>query len=497
MEIEYSRDLYHSYMIIREPESGEGEPYCLRMLRAEGLKGILPLERRIIDNCVQYYYDITSKQSISVLSARTALTCDRVRSLFLALLDGIEKAYDYLLNENDFLLTPETIYMELTSEKLYLCYLPGYHRDIKEQLCCLMEYIMNKVDYNDKEAVLLVYNLYATGKEEGYTFNQLLSVINAQPPPIRKTRSSQVIVGQESAEDPLKINSTEERRNPRDRINSLRMRDKVPEAIENIPVMMEKVTSEREVSCYPLKTYLYTAGLVLGAVLVIIICLSTKILYNTLGNRIDYTKLFGLSLCLFSAGGYILMRLWDKKNRTTRIVDLQEYIDPRMEAGNNTKAPIWSRKERLSTERDKSKTPEAVQGAAAIIHREVFLGGNKASTAETGEDNPTCLLNSLKQYHCQLKPLEEEKYETIHIASLPFFIGKIRKNVDYCIEKDVVSRYHAKITKEQEQYYLTDLNSTNGTFLNREALPTYQPRKLQPGDEISFANIKYQFLVEE
>jgi pSer/pThr/pTyr-binding forkhead associated (FHA) protein len=66
--------------------------------------------------------------------------------------------------------------------------------------------------------------------------------------------------------------------------------------------------------------------------------------------------------------------------------------------------------------------------------------------------------------------------------------------VDYCLEKDVVSRFHAKITKEQEQYYITDLNSTNGTFVNQEPLQTYQKKEIKLGDEIAFANIRYQFL---
>jgi pSer/pThr/pTyr-binding forkhead associated (FHA) protein len=66
--------------------------------------------------------------------------------------------------------------------------------------------------------------------------------------------------------------------------------------------------------------------------------------------------------------------------------------------------------------------------------------------------------------------------------------------VDYCLEKDVVSRFHAKITKEQEQYYITDLNSMNGTFVNQELLQIYQKKEIKFGDEIAFANIRYQFL---
>jgi preprotein translocase subunit SecY len=84
--------------------------------------------------------------------------------------------------------------------------------------------------------------------------------------------------------------------------------------------------------------------------------------------------------------------------------------------------------------------------------------------------------------------------ETIKIFHFPFFIGKLKKNVDYCLVNDVVSRYHTKITKEDDTFFIMDLNSTNGTFLNGEALPTYQKKELRLGDEIALANIKFLFI---
>ena len=48
-----------------------------------------------------------------------------------------------------------------------------------------------------------------------------------------------------------------------------------------------------------------------------------------------------------------------------------------------------------------------------------------------------------------------------------------------------VSRKHAKITFKDSQYYIEDLGSTNGTFLNRgRRLIPGVPQKLSEGDEI-------------
>jgi pSer/pThr/pTyr-binding forkhead associated (FHA) protein len=48
-----------------------------------------------------------------------------------------------------------------------------------------------------------------------------------------------------------------------------------------------------------------------------------------------------------------------------------------------------------------------------------------------------------------------------------------------------VSRRHARITCREGKYFLEDLGSTNGTFVNRgKRLPPGQPQLLQDGDEI-------------
>ena len=65
-----------------------------------------------------------------------------------------------------------------------------------------------------------------------------------------------------------------------------------------------------------------------------------------------------------------------------------------------------------------------------------------------------------------------------------FFLGKKKGEVDAVLEDLSVSRIHARITREGEDYYLEDLNSTNGTFKNGLRLQPYEKRRLDTGDEI-------------
>ena len=68
-------------------------------------------------------------------------------------------------------------------------------------------------------------------------------------------------------------------------------------------------------------------------------------------------------------------------------------------------------------------------------------------------------------------------------------LGKKKEEVDVVLEDSSVSRIHARITKEGSEYYLEDLNSTNGTFKNGLRLQPYERRKLDAGDEIKCGRV--------
>lgn len=62
------------------------------------------------------------------------------------------------------------------------------------------------------------------------------------------------------------------------------------------------------------------------------------------------------------------------------------------------------------------------------------------------------------------------------------------------ISLPTVSRIHAKIRKVDEEYYLSDLNSRNGTSVNGRLLKTGEEYKLQDEDQVEFAQARYIFL---
>lgn len=61
-------------------------------------------------------------------------------------------------------------------------------------------------------------------------------------------------------------------------------------------------------------------------------------------------------------------------------------------------------------------------------------------------------------------------------------------------DKGIASRNHAHIDRDGAYYLLTDLGSTNGTFLNGIRMRAHTPQRLRPGDRIKIGEVEMEFL---
>jgi len=531
IEAAYKKDLKNNYMVLEKAMYCDYTDFCVKMLERQEIDGLLSLEERLIDNKFLFYYDITGRQTIGNILEKSLLSVKDLKALCMEIIQTIEMAYEYLLSEDDFVLAPDFIYQDISSGKIFLCLYPGYGIDIKEQMSGLMEFLMNKVDYNDKEAVYLVYRLYAANKEEGYTFGHLKEVLFEKADfkkPVKK-----------AAVNDIKDEGMQEDKIP-DKIN---IAGNMGEA--GISVVMEKVEGEEEVDCYSLTTYILGAVAILAGIAVLAACIVFRIVYNSLGTRIDYSKLAGLLIILACLESYIMSKLFDKKRKITKIVRTREYIDPRLDYGSSY--PAYKDKDSkfiknisdqfTSVIREYKNKFKVARNSSLNSCDKIFVATDnslhksskdcrhtslkntdnlydKASfkpNMEADGSSPTCLLNyrmdeiALDNIAPQnegmlgnedmpiLKALDNINYKDIPVTHYPFFIGKLKQNMDFHLDSETVSRYHAKITKEGESFFITDLNSTNGTFINDELLQTYQKKEIKFGDIIAFANIKYRF----
>lgn len=75
-----------------------------------------------------------------------------------------------------------------------------------------------------------------------------------------------------------------------------------------------------------------------------------------------------------------------------------------------------------------------------------------------------------------------------------FLVGGENGQADGQLRAAGISRNHARITREENEYYIEDLNSRNGTYLNGTLLAYKQKCRMKPGDHLRFAREEYVFI---
>lgn len=83
-------------------------------------------------------------------------------------------------------------------------------------------------------------------------------------------------------------------------------------------------------------------------------------------------------------------------------------------------------------------------------------------------------------------------YEDLILEQSSVIIGNSSRAGAY-IDRNTVSHFHARIENKEETYYIEDLNSMNGTYLNGTALEYKKLYPLNVGDKVRFADVTYRF----
>lgn len=79
----------------------------------------------------------------------------------------------------------------------------------------------------------------------------------------------------------------------------------------------------------------------------------------------------------------------------------------------------------------------------------------------------------------------------VPMEQFPFTIGKGSAN--YIVANQTVSRLHATILRQGNEYFVRDEDSTNGTFLNGRKLNAGEPVKINDGDRLRMSNEEFTF----
>ena len=150
--------------------------------------------------------------------------------------------------------------------------------------------------------------------------------------------------------------------------------------------------------------------------------------------------------------------------------------------GTSEEAPRHSKTDIREWE-EKDKEPEAEE---ITWEKRIPWGGDTYTQILSNGGEQGGLI--LKELH----PVNGRQFR-IEKATRLTIIGQLKEQADLVLPSTAVSRVHASIEQRAGNWYLKDMNSRNGTWVNEQELYGEEEQELINGDQIRFADLIYQW----
>ena len=438
MHIEQIQSLGRQSLRIEDGEYVNGQnDFRELMLLHNRIEGILKFEIINENGKKIYEYSISGMESLKSFCEHHKIGIKELRNIFGKLLQSFCHGHEFMLLEDDYVVTPDTVYTD-GKERTEAAYYSGYGKKLREQLRIIAEFMMDYVDYHDDDAVLLVYSIYMKTKDESCTLDDLAALLGASGDTSLNMEKSVSLDGEElrNEVDP-EVDRSErslicirETGEPQVSFDAGKEAARMAEHAAFKEIIPDKTQESRRIAdlirSAPGRIKFMSLLIPFCAILIAVILAGLGVLTNITTGRPDTIKCFFVLL----AGGTIVLSL-EKR--------------------------MW--------------------GKFSTAVEESFR------TAREREDEATLLLcdDGMARYPFSLV---SDEYPTICAGKFPFFVGKDGKTSDYVLNRAGVSRYHLKIDRDGEIFTIADMASTNGTYLNGTRLEPYKAERVKRGDEV-------------
>lgn len=396
------RDMESCYLVIDE---GVELGFQQKMVLHNQIEGILQVEERRIDDRIQYYYHITNRISLREYVNRKSVTAEWIHFVFEEIILRLQKAKGYLLEQDNFVLTIDAIFLNEEGNSIELCFCEGYHTEVRSQMLGLIEFFMQTINYKDEKAVRLTYAVYKCLREDICSFDTMIHTMKDCMIENQREKYEQTAISQqrEFQQEPL--------------------------------FMQQELEMPTEVGNMYKTEKCFNIGLIILNLAFVIVCLKARLIFYQYSDKINVSRV--LVIIGVAVGINILInRFWNLMLQRNQV----EIVDSRL----------------------------------------------------YDEQGDTIVLSNPKMTCYELK--REGSNESIMLTKFPFKVGASKELVQGIAAYPGVSKQHIIFNNTDDGVWITDLDSTNGTFLNGELIEPKREYKINKGDKITLGSVTYQFL---
>ncbi|MDO5402770.1 MAG: DUF6382 domain-containing protein [Eubacteriales bacterium] len=444
--------------IVLEEEKNISEDYQIIMLGRNKIEHFLRFEIRIINGMSHIYYDISSKQQLTKLFEYGKLTMEDVKAVCRSLSEAVRQAHNYMLDIDRLVLSPEHMYADMSDRSIWFIYLPvETSKTFSEKLRKLFEYILEHFDHGcGKQEIVQLYELYQHILIGDYEPENLMLLFYQQ--------EEGLLQGEDRPENFVQPHTPVEEEL----------------TIDDVPAEIVIDESEEE------DKHALTVVRVLKAAMVLLMAYGIMSLLTPAYAFIKLTIVQAVILFLAAALAYcVLVRLGRRADVLRKIVRIPKEISYKIKASEMEK----NTEENADDEVKPIEKPEMEVKEQDITDNEQQLNHTMLLSDYIKTDSEKDMLTLTHWPEGGEKEMQRVK---IQPQNYPYIIGSMHKLSDYVIDKPFISKMHACIQKTDTSYYIEDLNSTNGTFLNDKRVIGRGEKPLESGDLLRLGMLSYK-----
>ena len=416
--------------------------YIVGMFAHNDIPAFVPVNFKSLNLENYFCYNMNGLIPINQSFEMNKLTADRIEAFLRSIIKAAKSMEEFLL-PFDRLITDEAYIYESLGKKDEFHWIYG----IESGSCTftrLFERLLDRVDYKDDSAVKMIYSLYQAAKEsegmQGVSTGGSLQRI--------REKAEEILSAPHMSLDmrARELIRAENERNSIKRLKGIETGtgDKViSKEIEGADSMARRYRAEAEIK-------------------------------KARSQRVDLEDTPKAKISLF------------KKRQNEEKSDKTMFVKSKLKK-------VWD-----YLNADIGSKPEKLVDLQAVGENELSYNVRevkqpKIEASDNADEATTLLTGAMisNGIYC-LKP-EDTNEDNILLTEFPFFIGKSGDKTHHTIEDSTVSRFHARIDREEEELWLTDLNSTNGTFLNGIRLMPFGRMRVNKGDSIVISRKRYEF----
>lgn len=528
LKLRYEHENNCNYLVLEE-KRGLANDYQVTMLNKNEIQHFLRFDIRLVNGVSYIYYDISSKQQLTKLFEYGKLNLDDVKAVCRSLSETARLAQNYMLDLDRILLEPRYMYMDMFDRSLWFIYLPAEEiREFSKGVRRLFEYILEHFDHGSgKREVVQLYELYQHILVGDYDAQNLMLLFHDEKPEEPQIEKD---VSKES-ENIDNTERVESKVNRESRMNKEKQSDIIIDT-----VVKEVVTDEKEV--YDPVPAQIVKGLRIAAILIMLHGLIHVFLPQYAVGRMTLPQAV---ICVVVGGLlYALQYNAGKKVRSARkLINIRKEIPYRIKRPNqsddtirnkaastnnsqNTKEPTKEKERKISKinaendlnitgfagkasdkweendnlEKERTTKEYVEKESTSNEYEDIDLNHTMLLSDYIEKENPQARLRLIRQsVDEQTINSEKEAYidkKEIVPEHFPCVIGSMKSLVDFVVDKPYISKMHTCIQKKDEDYYVEDLNSTNGTFVNELRIYGQYPEALHPGDILRIGLLTYK-----